>query len=135
MEVHERDVYWYEPAETKATGETKKLLNKRIKEFQDLAAARIPRLQPGSYYGRDTEDRVLLLREGGGNMEAEEAVERGLEWLAAHQAANGSWATDAFHVHGKCECGDPGEKHDIAATAFGLLPFLGTGDIHQGSRF
>jgi hypothetical protein len=135
MNILERALYWYEPAETKATGETKKHLADRMKNIQDRAAARIPRLAPGSYFGRNVEDRVLLLREGGGNMQSEEAVERGLEWLAAHQAKNGAWATDAFHVHGKCECGDVGEKHDIAATAFGLLPFLGAGEIHAGSKY
>jgi hypothetical protein len=135
MHAHERALYWYEPAETKATGESKKHLTDRIKSIQDRATARISRLQPGSYYGRNVEDLVLLLREGGGNMQSEEAVERGLDWLVQHQAKNGGWATDAFHVHGKCECGDVGEKHDIAATAFGLLPFLGAGETYPESKY
>jgi hypothetical protein len=134
MHAHERALYWYEPAETKATGETKTHLTERIKNIRDRQAARLPRLTPGSFYGRNIEDRVLLLREGGGTMQSEEAVERGLEWLARHQAKSGGWATDVFPEHGKCDCGDIGEKHDIAGTAFGLLPFLGAGEMHAGSR-
>jgi hypothetical protein len=135
MHVHERALYWYEPAEAKATGQAKTKLTDRIKKIREQAAKHVPRLTPGSFYGRGIEDRVLLLRDGGGTMQSEEAVERGLEWLSHHQALNGGWSTDTFPLHGKCDCGDVGEKHDIAATAFGLLPFLGAGEVYPNSRF
>src|SRR5262249_5053928 len=98
--------------------------------------ARIPRLIPGSFFGRDDiEDRTLLLREAGGTMQSEEAVQNGLVWLSKHQSATGSWATDAFHKVGKCNCAEPGQKFDVAGTAFGLLPFLGAGETHRRGRY
>jgi hypothetical protein len=100
----------------------------RIQEVDAAESARI-RLVPGSYYGRGIEDRVLLLREGGGTMQSEEAIERGLEWLKRHQEANGSWSNDKFGA--SCGCSNPGHKFDVAGTAFGLLPFLGVGQTHK----
>jgi hypothetical protein len=123
----DRAFAWYALAQPGAPAEDKVRLLDRMGEVAHANAARIPRLQPGSYFGRGTEDRILLLREGGGNMRSEEAVERGLEWLARHQGGSGAWSNDAFHVSGKCNCGDPGQKYDVAGTAFGLLPFLGAG--------
>jgi hypothetical protein len=73
---------------------------------------------------------VLLLREGGGNMKSEETIERGLDWLALHQAPSGRWGTKDFEKAGHCNCRDQAEDHDIAGTAFGLLPFLGAGHTH-----
>jgi hypothetical protein len=95
----------------------------------DAAESARIRLLPGSYYGRGIEDRLLLLREGGGNMQSEEAIERGLEWLKRHQEADGKWSNDKFGA--VCGCSDPGHKFDIAGTAFGLLPFLGVGQTHK----
>lgn len=66
------------------------------------------------------------------------AIERGLEWLALHQAKDGHWSLQAFGKDARkkptdgdtftCNC-DSGTKtsSDIAATAFGLLPFLAAG--------
>jgi hypothetical protein len=99
-------------------------------------AARISRLLPGSFFGRsDLEDRTLLLREGGGTMRSEEAVQKGLEWLSKHQDVTGKWATDGFHLAGKCSCTEPGGKYDIGGTAFGLLPFLGAGETQIKGRY
>jgi RNA polymerase sigma factor (sigma-70 family) len=56
------------------------------------------------------------------------ALVAGLKWLARHQAEDGHWSLQAFHLDGKCNCTGPGGKHDVAATAFGLLPFLGAGE-------
>jgi hypothetical protein len=77
-----------------------------------------------------------LVREGGGTMQSEEAVQRGLAWLVKHQdPRTGGWSNDAFTLAGRCTCGDPGEKHDIAATAFGLLPILAAGNTHLDGRY
>jgi hypothetical protein len=65
----------------------------------------------------------------GGTHQSEAAVAAGLDWLARHQDADGSWAMDRFS---KCNCADCGVKNDIAGTAFGLLPFLGAGQGHKG---
>jgi hypothetical protein len=94
------------------------------------------KLTPGTYYGRDPENRVLLLREGGGNMKSEEAVEAGLDWLAKHQAGDGHWSMDAFQkTVQNCTCRDHATaKRDVAGTAFGMLPFLGAGETHKRGK-
>src|SRR5262249_41735711 len=93
--LQERALAWYDLAAPKGTGEEQLRLVKRILEAQQAAVARIPRLIPGSFFGRDDiEDRTLLLREAGGTMQSEEAVQNGLVWLSKHQSATGSWATD-----------------------------------------
>lgn len=135
LHAHERALYWYEAAEPALTGDDKKRASERITKAHERLAARPHRLLPGSFFGRDPESKVLLLREGGGSMQSEEAVQRGLDWLARHQAPNGMWSTDRFHEHGKCNCNDPGQTFDIAGTAFGLLPFLGAGELARGSRY
>ncbi|MBV9126385.1 MAG: terpene cyclase/mutase family protein, partial [Planctomycetes bacterium] len=135
VHLKERGLFWFEKAEPKAEGLTKTLITDQLKQLRQPPPPIPPRLMLGSFYGRDLEDRVLLLREGGGTMQSEEAVARGLEWLARHQAPTGMWSLDAFPTLGGCNCADVGEKHDIAATAFGLLPFLGAGETHlQGSH-
>lgn len=120
----------YAKAGPNTAGEERQRVVERIHEAQEKEYARIHRLIPGSYFGRDAESRTLLLREGGGNVHSEEAIQRGLEWLARHQSPNGQWHTDF-----KCKCTEPGAKHDIAATAFGLLPFLGAGHTHKQGRY
>jgi squalene cyclase len=64
---------------------------------------------------------------------SEEAVERGLDWLAAHQSGNGSWGLHNFHVNCKHpRCGDAGTvTSDPAGTGVALLPSLGAGYTHQ----
>ena len=72
-------------------------------------------------------------RSGDGASDAsEEAVERGLWWLVAHQLEDGSWSFD--HRRGNCrgQCGNPGEHTSTtAATAIALAPFLGAGYTHR----
>ena len=127
---------WYERAGPASTGADRAAIISRIQAAQRKEYDRIRRLFPGSYYGRDLENRTLLLREGGGNMKSEEAVERGLEWLAGHQSANGMWATDAFNKgHAACKCGDHGVKHDVAGTALAMMPFLGAGNTHKSGPY
>ncbi len=55
------------------------------------------------------EDRMLRLQEMGGNPLAEEAVEKGLEWLMATQNPDGSWTG----------------KNKAAMTGFAVLAYLG----------
>jgi hypothetical protein len=87
--------------------------------------------------------REKMIAEGGGNAASEAAVANGLLWLALHQAPDGRWSLDQFHLHtrAKLEANAPyfndqstgqGTKNDIAGTAFGLLPFLGAGKTHKG---
>jgi hypothetical protein len=126
---------WYERAAPAADGPDRAHMLDRLQQIQAKQDAPILRLLPGSYFGRGVENRVLLLREGGGSMQSEEAVAKGLEWLAHHQAANGMWGTDVFATTAHCDCSEPGKKHDIAGTAFGVLPFLGAGETHRGGKY
>ena len=128
---------WYAKAGPESAGQDRANIINRILEAQKREYARIRRLQPGSYYGRDPENRTILLREGGGTAKSEEAVERGLDWLTKHQSSNGIWPTDIFHKVGEktCNCGDHGEKHDVAGTALGMMPFLGAGETHKSGRY
>lgn len=79
---------------------------------------------------RQKEERQRSVKQFGGTAASEAAVERGLDWLAAHQNSNGSWGLDQFHVNCKHpRCADPGSVHsDPAGTGIALLPFLGAGN-------
>jgi hypothetical protein len=89
---------------------------------------------PGGVDGRSGATREKLLHAGGGNSDSEAAVARGLKWLVRHQSLDGHWGMHDFHVHGKCNCSGPGgHSHDVAGTAFGLLPLLGAGETHKGT--
>ena len=78
-------------------------------------------------------------RARGGSPASEAAIERGLLWLARHQAANGAWlfehphCIDPFgHPSQQCLCRTKGyiEGHTKASTSIALLPFLGAGNTH-----
>lgn len=67
----------------------------------------------------------------GGTKESEEAVQLGLQWLAAQQVADGSWGKEG----GGGKAGKAGRAAtDTTATALALLPFLARGETHKGSE-
>jgi hypothetical protein len=78
---------------------------------------------------RKKEERQEAVKLYGGTKASEAAVERGLDWLAAHQSPNGSWGLNHFHVNCKHpRCADAGTvASDPAGTGVALLPFLGAG--------
>lgn len=85
----------------------------------------------GGLEGRWEEARTRLLMARGGTPASESAVDRALQWLAAHQREDGSWR---FEHQGK-ECDrtcDHGGTYSstTGATALALLPFLGHGEWH-----
>jgi tetratricopeptide (TPR) repeat protein len=97
---------------------------------------------PGGFSGRSGATREHLLREAGGTALSEAAVAGGLIWLAKHQAPDGRWSLDRFHLHyrDKADGDGPraptketgqGTKNDVAGTALGLLPFLAAGQTHR----
>ncbi len=92
--------------------------------------------------GSRTTRRESVLQSGG-NARSEVSVAMGLEWLALHQAQDGHWSLHDFNHHARekprpagkvrtcnCEVGAT-SRNDIAATAFGLLPFLAAGITHK----
>lgn len=101
----------------------------------DIAPELAGLLRRGSFGGRlKTEGKQVLLDVFGGTPESEAAVLDGLRWLAAHQAEDGHWSLENYSTDGpskNCDCKSQAEnnvdKNNTAATAFGILPFLGAG--------
>lgn len=86
---------------------------------------------PGGISGRN-ERRVNAIGHGA-TKESEEAVDRALVWLADHQDSSGGWRFNlACHAcAGGCADAGTGRTAVNAATALGLLPFLGAGHTHE----
>ncbi len=90
--------------------------------FTQLAAGDPPKgdnPQKDQYPGQSVTTRDQLLKANGGTKESEEAVAKGLAWLARQQKKDGTWAFD-----------NGGDK--AAATGMALLPFLAAGQTHNG---
>lgn len=84
-----------------------------------------------SFSMRQSEARRDATRSLGGTVASEEAVERGLRWLANHQQPDGSWSIHQFPCDDH-ECDGHGSFHaNSAATGLALLAFLGAGYTHQ----
>lgn len=95
----------------------------------------IPSKSGGGFKGRSGELQKELLAARGGSPATEDAVERALRWIAAHQLPDGSWNFD----HHKAEIGklspNPGEPLTrTGATGLALLPFLGKGYTHMNDN-
>lgn len=90
------------------------------------------------YMGRNPANREPFLKQAGGNAASEAAVAAALKWLASHQYPDGSWDfdhTDCPACRGRCpHAGDMKDAHH-AATALGLLPFLGAGQTHIEGKY
>jgi hypothetical protein len=84
-----------------------------------------------SLKGRNGEAKEKLLKEWGGTKESEAAVAAGLKWLADHQSSDGHWSMENYQQTVRCHCQGVGQANDIAATALGVLPFLGAGYTHK----
>lgn len=76
-----------------------------------------------TFAGRSGSTRQNSLREGGGTKESEACVTQGLKWLIRQQLADGRWTL-----------GNANDARPIAATAFGLLPFLAAGKTHKPAK-
>jgi hypothetical protein len=102
----------------------------------DISTAQLPILagipSGGGLEGRGR--RGELAYERGATPESEAAVERGLNWLLAHQFSDGSWHFDHTLVGGPCNgyCRHPGTHGtSTGATAMALLAFYGAGYTHK----
>ncbi|MEM0926244.1 MAG: prenyltransferase/squalene oxidase repeat-containing protein [Planctomycetota bacterium] len=91
----------------------------------------------GSMASRLPEARVANAAKYGATAESEQAVERALRWLAAHQRGDGSWSFDLSLApcEGRCRHGKPADGDtptpSTAATGLALLAFLGAGYTDQ----
>ncbi|MGQ9505132.1 MAG: prenyltransferase/squalene oxidase repeat-containing protein [Thermogutta sp.] len=86
----------------------------------------------GGLEGRSPNLRSKLALGEGGTLQSEEAVERGLRWIAAHQGEDGGWSFDLKKGTCRGQCKNPGTEPNIAAaTALAILPFLGAGYTHR----
>lgn len=85
---------------------------------------------------RDREGRAALAQKLGGNADTERAVEMGLDFLARHQAVDGSWSLHAF-AQGRnyANAGEGVMQSDTAATGLALLAFLGAGYTHSDGKY
>ena len=84
------------------------------------------------FAGRSEAGRARGVAARGGSSASEAAVARGLEWLARHQAADGSWRFDLSGCRCDGACQNPGSvRSTTAATGIALLPFLGAGQTHE----
>jgi hypothetical protein len=87
---------------------------------------------------RSADMKKKLLRDYGGTESSEAAVTEALKWLSRHQMPNGAW-TFQHNLVCNGRCGNPGEPNRArafnAATAMGLLPFLGAGQTHLNGEF
>jgi hypothetical protein len=85
---------------------------------------------------RSGPDRGAAVRDRGGSAASEAAVDRGLAWLARHQAADGSWRFDLSGCRCDGGCRDAGTvSSTTAATGIALLPFLGAGHTQAAGAY
>lgn len=117
-----------ETTEPDATADPEEVLADNKEVFAPVSEKGIT---PIEFVDQDSTRRFL---ESGGTQQSEQAVALALEWLAAQQLSDGSWAMETNKAKTKDEAKvlhRGGNK--VAATAFGLLPFLGRGQTHRGS--
>ena len=98
--------------------------------------------------GRGSGSRDKMLASGGGTADTERAVAGATNWLARHQNPDGSWGCGPKGFAKMCK--DPSctkelwkvakdakeppavpPEYQMAATAFGLLPFFAAGQTHE----
>ncbi len=79
--------------------------------------------------------RREAVRKLGGNDASEQAVERGLKWLADHQFAAGNWSIHELNCKDHECLGQGSFQADTAATGLALLAFLGSGHSHRSGEY
>lgn len=102
-------------------------------------------LNASTYQNRFAQNRMDIVRAGGGDENTEAAVELALEWLARAQSPNGGWNAAAYGAGNPImlnRAGPDGErrqnagvKANTAMTGLALLAFLGAGHHHQDGPY
>ena len=88
----------------------------------------------GKGIGARRGNAAALAGKRGGGKDTEDAVDRALKWLIAHQMPDGGWSFDLNSCpscKGKCSHGNEVHKARVGATGMALLPFLGRGYTHK----
>jgi len=128
--------HWYRLAQPKLTGENLLRAEARLLEAGDAnaLAGAVPLPPVDGFDGRQEPVKSTLLTALGGNEASQIAVDRALEWLAQHQARDGSWSFNHHNPRRKTPSRNSGAlaQAPITATALGLLPFLGAGHSSRG---
>ncbi len=105
-----------------------------IKEiYNNDPAKSAPLRRRGSIGGRLTlASKQALMDFFGGTPESQDAVMKGLDWLAGCQRYDGSWALDGSQdaAAGDGQAASP-QANPVGATALALLPFLSEGITHN----
>jgi hypothetical protein len=96
------------------------------------------RLGGGAFPLRVDRERQRSL---GHSLAAEQAIERGLAWLAAHQSEDGGWECEGFArwcdgtvARGEKPDGPGKPMYDTGVTGLALCAFLGAGYTSQGAH-
>ena len=84
---------------------------------------------------RTTDARREAAKTLGGSPESEDAVERGLAWLALNQYPDGHWSINDFPGEQPSDIGQGSFRSDSAATGLALLAYLGAGYTHQSGSY
>lgn len=107
------------------------LIRRNVPGISDFQTERVG----AAFSMRTPEARREAVQELGGNGQSEAAVERGLEWLAAHQYAAGNWSIHEMNCADHDCTGHGSYEADPAATGLALLAFLGAGNTHQSGTY
>ncbi|MFK8115252.1 MAG: prenyltransferase/squalene oxidase repeat-containing protein [Rubripirellula sp.] len=91
----------------------------------DFGSDQIAQVARPMFNGRTGAMKKALMAIYGGTPETQDAVKRGLQWLARNQRKNGSWSMRTPYSDGAFS------ENEIAATSMALLAFLGDGHTHM----
>ncbi|MFP6855115.1 MAG: prenyltransferase/squalene oxidase repeat-containing protein, partial [Opitutales bacterium] len=78
----------------------------------------------------DPQARINRLKDGGGKAATEEVIKKGLDWLKATQAKDGSWGANDKDAKGQLK---PSDKN--AMTGMALLCFLGHCELQDSPKY
>jgi len=98
--------------------------------------ARVKDVAAPGFKQRDSRDREQVATSRGGSEGTERAVELGLDFLARHQSADGSWSLHDFGGGraGYDRAGQAQMQSNTAGTGLALLAFLGAGYTHTDGK-
>jgi len=104
---------------------------KKVDEYRALGTKAL-----GLYAKRTMGGRQQWIGRYGGTPASEQAVRDGLEWLARHQAADGSWGPYCLGTGARSRCEKPdvctgeGQPYEMALTGLALLAFQAGGHYY-----